>query len=394
MKKKGLCTMAETFGQRHPVKGGTMKRESLSGLLLIACAVLAMVISNSPFGPVYEYWLHAPLPAGTHLSLLHWINDAVMAVFFFVVGAEVKREFLYGELKSPSAAILPMAAALGGMLVPAAIYSLCNAGLPTAGGWGIPMATDIAFSLGVLSLAAPKAPRSLVVFLTALAIVDDLGGIVVIAVFYAGSLQGPALAGGFVVWLLMLAACRRNWQQPGIYLAGAVLIWLAFFFGGIHPTMAGVLTGFAMPAVPGKDGREGLLFRAEHALTPVSAFVIMPVFALANAGIRLDMSGLAGLASAPGLGILAGLVLGKLIGIGLSVLLLVSLKKASLPAGVTMRHFWSVGLLAGIGFTMSLFIAGLAFPDSPVLMTAKTAIIAASLIAAVLGGFLVNRVSR
>lgn len=208
-----------------------MKRESLSGLLLIACAILAMVISNSPFGPVYDHWLQAPLPAGTHMSLLHWINDAVMAVFFFVVGAEVKREFLYGELKSRSAAMLPMAAALGGMLVPAAIYSVFNAGLPTAGGWGIPMATDIAFSLGVLSLAAPRAPRSLVVFLTALAIVDDLGGIVVIAVFYAGALNAPALAGGLVVWLLMLAACRRNWQQPWLYAAGGILIWLAFFYG-------------------------------------------------------------------------------------------------------------------------------------------------------------------
>ena len=275
-----------------------------------------MAISNSPFGPVYERWLQAPLPAGTHMSLLHWVNDAVMALFFFVVGAEVKREFLYGELKSRSAAMLPMAAALGGMLVPAAIYGLCNAGLPTAGGWGIPMATDIAFSLGVLSLAAPKAPRSLVVFLTALAIVDDLGGIVVIAVFYAGSLNLPVLDGGLTVWLLMLAGCRRNWQSAWFYAVGGILIWLAFFYGGIHPTMAGVLTGFAMPAVPGKDGREGLLLRAEHALTPVSAFVIMPVFALANAGIRLDLSGLTGLASAPGLGVLAGLVLGEPIGIG------------------------------------------------------------------------------
>ena len=194
-----------------------MKRESLSGLLLIACAILAMAISNSPFGPAYERWLQAPLPAGTHMSLLHWVNDAVMALFFFVVGAEVKREFLYGELKSRSAAMLPMAAALGGMLVPAAIYGLCNAGLPTAGGWGIPMATDIAFSLGVLSLAAPKAPRSLVVFLTALAIVDDLGGIVVIAVFYAGSLNLPVLAGGLIVWLLMLAAAGIG-NQPGFTL--------------------------------------------------------------------------------------------------------------------------------------------------------------------------------
>lgn len=182
-----------------------------------------MAISNSPFGPVYEHWLQSPLPAGTHMSLLHWINDAVMALFFFVVGAEVKREFLYGELKSPSAAMLPMAAALGGMLVPAAIYGLCNAGQPTAGGWGIPMATDIAFSLGVLSLTAPKAPRSLVVFLTALAIVDDLGGIVVIAVFYAGALNLPALAGGLVVWLLMLAACRKTGNRPGFTLSAECL---------------------------------------------------------------------------------------------------------------------------------------------------------------------------
>ena len=230
-----------------------------------------------------------------------------MAVFFFVVGAEVKREFLYGELKSRSAAMLPMAAALGGMLVPAAIYSVFNAGLPTAGGWGIPMATDIAFSLGVLSLAAPRAPRSLVVFLTALAIVDDLGGIVVIAVFYAGALNAPA-------WLEPRCLAADAGSLPPELAAalalrtGGILIWLAFFYGGIHPTMAGVLTGFAMPAVPGKDGREGLLLRAEHALTPVSAFLIMPIFALANAGIRLDLSGLSGLLSAPGLGIFAGLV--------------------------------------------------------------------------------------
>ena len=213
-----------------------------------------------------------------------------------------------------------------------------------------------------------------------------------------GKRRGTLSTGPFdiilVVWLLMLAACRRNWQQPWLYAAGGILIWLAFFYGGIHPTMAGVLTGFAMPAVPGKDGREGLLLRAEHALTPVSAFLIMPIFALANAGIRLDLSGLPGLLSAPGLGIFAGLVLGKPLGIGLAVWILISLKKASLPDGLTMRHFWAVGLVAGIGFTMSLFIAGLAFPASPVLMTAKTAIIAASLTAAVLGGFIVNRISQ
>ena len=229
------------------------KQEASSGIVLLTFAVMAMGLANSPWAAAYEEILHWKLSVGAgdfllSMSLLHWINDGLMAVFFFIIGMEIKREFLFGELKSPSSTLLPIAAAVGGMVMPALLYTAFNIGKPTISGWGVSMATDIAFSLGVLAFAAPRAPRAVVVFLTALAIVDDLGGILVIALFYSSDLHGPSLLAGAVVLLVLFWLSRRNVQSVLLYLIGGGLLWYAFLQGGIHPTIAGVLLGFSIPA--------------------------------------------------------------------------------------------------------------------------------------------------
>lgn len=366
-----------------------MKTESLGGVFLVVSAVVAMVLANSTWGPAYEAILHLPLTFGVNgyvinLSVLHWINDAVMAVFFFAVGLEIKKEFLFGELKTPSATLLPIAGAIGGMVVPAAIYAAFNLGTPAVSGWGIPMATDIAFSLGVLSLVAPQAPRSIVVFLTALAIVDDLGGILVIALFYTSELALLYLVVGAVVFGGLQIACRQKVAHISFYIAGGIVLWYLFLRGGIHPTIAGVLLGFSIPA--GRDGAGGLLVQTEHSIAPYSTFFIMPVFALANAGIVLNLESLGQLVSPVGLGVLCGLFLGKPLGIMAAVGGILRSGLSDMPEGVKMGHFLGAGMLGGIGFTMSLFIAALAFADAASLGTAKMAIVTASVLAAVGGG--------
>lgn len=369
-----------------------MKKESVSGVILVICAGIAMALANWPgSAAAYEGILHQPLVFGIgayviNLSLLHWINDALMAIFFLAVGLEIKKEFLFGELKMPSATLLPIVGAVGGMVVPALIYVLCNLGTTTLGGWGIPMATDIAFSLGVLSLVAPKAPRSIVIFLTALAIVDDLGGILVIALFYTTELSLPYVGVGLLVFGILQAMCRRNVSWGWAYVIGGMILWYVFLRGGIHPTIAGVLLGFSLPTGRQHDG--GMLVQWEHRIAPYAAFFVMPVFALANAGLLLEWESLRSLASPVGIGVLAGLFLGKPLGIFLAVWGLVKAKAATLPEGTSFCHFLGVSMLGGIGFTMSLFIASLAFTDDPVLGTAKMAIVAASLLSAV-GGSLV-----
>lgn len=362
-----------------------MKKETLGGLLLVASTMIAMVLANSSWGGAYADILHQPLTFGVNgyiinLSLLHWINDALMAVFFFAVGMEIKKEFLFGELKSPSAALLPIVGAIGGMVVPALLYVAFNIGQPTLGGWGIPMATDIAFSLGILSLVAPKAPRSIVIFLTALAIVDDLGGILVIALFYTSELSLTYLLAGAVVFLLLQAACRKNVPYLALYILGGIVLWYTFLRGGIHPTIAGVLLGFSIPADTKGDG--SLLVSLEHQLAPVSTFLVMPIFALGNAGIPLSVESIESIFSPVGLGVLCGLFLGKPIGIFAAVLGLIKSGFVSLPQGATLRQFLGAGMLGGIGFTMSLFIASLAFVDEAVLGTAKMAIVMASILSA------------
>lgn len=288
------------------------RQESAGGILLLLCAVIAMILANSPLAGWYEHLLHMTIPVpGLSMSLLHWINDGLMVIFFFVVGMEIKREFLYGELKSLSATLLPIAAAAGGMIVPALIYFAFNAGLPTLSGWAIPMSTDIAFSLGVLAFAAKGVPKSVAVFLTALAIVDDLGGIVVLALFYSDTPSFTALGAAAVIAAALYLASRKGVHSPLVYLAGGIALWFAFHHAGVHPTVAGVLVGFLTPAGTEETQHEAPLSRWEHALTPWNAFLIMPVFALANAGIPLSADSFVHLSSPIGLGIIGGLFLGK-----------------------------------------------------------------------------------
>lgn len=362
------------------------RQESAGGILLLLCAVIAMFIANSPAAGLYTQLLHTEIPIpGLTMSVLHWINDGLMVLFFFVVGLEIKREFLFGELKSLSATILPIAAAAGGMVVPALFYFAFNAGLPTLSGWAIPMSTDIAFSLGVLAFAAKGVPKSVAVFLTALAIVDDLGGIIVLALFYSDSPSLTALGAAVVIVLLLWAASRRDVRSPFLYLAGGIALWFAFHHAGVHPTVAGVLVGFLTPAGTAETQDRAPLTRWEHALTPWNAFLIMPVFALANAGIPLSAESFLQLTSPIGLGIIAGLFIGKPLGICLMVYLLIRTGLARMPEGVRPSHFLGAGVLAGIGFTMSLFLAALSFSTPEDLITAKAAIVTASLLSGILG---------
>jgi Na+:H+ antiporter, NhaA family len=364
------------------------RQEASSGIVLLVCALLAMAAANSPWGDGYAHWLHEMLFLGAGswgmtMSRLHWVNDGLMTIFFLVVGLEIKREFLFGELRSPSAMLLPIAGAIGGMIVPAGIYALLNWGEATANGWGVPMATDIAFSLGVLTFAAKDAPRSLVVFLTALAIVDDLGGIVVIALFYSGRVEAAMLGAGLTVLLLLWFLGRQGRAPLWLYAFGGLAVWYAFLQSGIHPTIAGVLLGFSVPAAPTEE--KSLLAMLEHRLTPWSAWLIMPVFALANAGIALPESGLAALVSPVGMGAFLGLLAGKPLGILLGVYAVVCSGAGRLPAGTGWCDFAGAGILGGIGFTMALFIASLAFPNAGDLMTAKMGIVAASVCSGLLG---------
>ncbi len=363
------------------------KEESAGGILLMVMALIAMGLANSPWAEVYEHVLHVSvaLPFLPEMSLLHWVNDGLMAVFFLVVGLEIKREFLFGELKSISATILPIAAAVGGMVVPAAMYSIFNFGGPSISGWAIPMSTDIAFSLGVLAFAAKGVPRSVAIFLTALAIVDDLGGIIVIALFYSTSLEWSALGAGLAVLVVMAVISKRNIHSPYPYILGGLLMWYAFLRAGIHPTVAGVLTGFLIPAGNEGNQHDHPLHHWEHRLSPWSAFLIMPIFALGNAGIPLGAESFASLLSPIGLGVMAGLFLGKPLGIFGTVFLLIKSGVAAMPEGVRWAHFLGAGVLAGIGFTMSIFLASLSFGNPTDLVTAKAAIVTASILSGVLG---------
>ncbi len=376
--------------------------EAGSGVILLASAILALVIANSPAGPAYEHLLHTMLGIGTgdfrlEMSLAHWVNDGLMTVFFFVIGLEIKREFLYGELRTKSAMVLPVCAALGGMLMPALLYSLVNLGAPTAGGWGIPMATDIAFALGIMTLAAGHAPVGLVVFLTALAIVDDLGAIVVIALFYSSDVSLVALGAGLAFLAGAFVLNKLRVQLLPAYLALGLGAWLAFLASGIHPTIAGVILGTAIPATAALDddvlhdaahpkrGHHGsLLHKLEHALEPWSAYVIMPIFALANAGVNVAGASL-DITSPLFLGIAAGLIIGKPLGIYGSVRMLTKWTGAPLPGSAKPIEALSAGTLGGIGFTMSIFIATLAFPDESTLAAAKLSILISSVVAGLLG---------
>jgi len=409
---------------------------SLSGVVLLICTAIALAWANSPWGESYFHLWEMRISLGPAadpltLSLHHWINDGLMVVFFLLVGLEIKRELLVGELASIRQAALPIMAALGGMIVPALIYTAFNVGTEAIRGWGIPMATDIAFALGILALLGPRVPIGLKVFLAALAIVDDLGAVLVIALFYTASIDAAALLGAVVCLAILVGLNRARVTSLTPYVLIGFILWLFFLRSGIHSTIAGVLLAMCIPSntrinamqfserarslieefdrsetgdllvITSRGQQEALhaldvatdevsspLLRLEHRLHRTVAFVIMPLFAVANAGVSLTGAG-AALGSPVAQGVGAGLVFGKTIGIAVFAWLAVRMGIAALPAGVDWRSLFGVAWLGGIGFTMSLFIAGLAF-ESALLDAAKLAILAASAVAGVIGYLLLR----
>ncbi len=367
-----------------------LRLETASGLLLMAFALVAIVWANSSAGALYETVFATKFTIGYGEALLSkplvlWINDGLMAIFFLVVGLEIKRELLMGELNTARQAALPAAAALGGMLVPALLYASLNWGQPTLSGWGVPMATDIAFSLGVLAMLGRRVPLALKVLLTAIAIVDDLGAVVVIAVCYTATIKGSLLAASLALIALAWVFGRAGGRHPAVFGLLGVAAWVCMLKSGVHATIAGVLLAFALPTRQLAEEAEPLGQRWEHALHPWVAYAVMPIFALANAGVVISGRFSDALAQPASLGVMAGLVIGKPLGIFGFSWLAVRLGLASLPVGLSWRQVFGLSLLAGIGFTMSLFIADLAFGSSPSLSQAKAGILVGSLLSGVLG---------
>lgn len=359
-----------------------MVKDSRSvGMLLFICSLCSILIANTSYGPSYiNAWntgIH--LPSFIHLphTLLHWVNDGLMALFFFLVGMEIKRELLIGELASLQKSILPLFAAIGGMIAPAIIFSLCNRGTIYQDGWGIPMATDIAFSLGIASMLGKKVPTSLKIFLMALAIIDDLGAILVIALFYGATVKWLYLSAGIFIFIILLCLPRIKipfgWLN---YLLG-LLLWYCIFNSGIHATIAGVLFAFTIPLQQ--------LEKTEHHLQVPVNFIVLPIFALANTAIIIPPDFTIAFNTSLNYGIGLGLIIGKPLGIVLACFLLVRLKWSSLPEGVSWSQIIGSGMLAGIGFTMSIFIALLAFDNPAVQDIAKVSVLIASVLASLIG---------
>ncbi|NTE04457.1 Na+/H+ antiporter NhaA [Agrobacterium tumefaciens] len=406
--------------------------EYTSGIVLLISVVFAIIWANSAFGESYHHlWeTHFMVGMGEHLldKPLHiWINDGLMALFFFVIGLELKREFMEGELSTFSKALLPMTAALGGMLVPAGIYFLINRGTGADHGWGIPMATDIAFALALLSMAGKHIPGSIKVFLSALAVADDLGAVLVIAFFYTGQVNFLALGIAGIFLLVLIIGNAMGIRSGAFYLIVGIAVWIGFLLSGVHATLAGVLVAFTIPArtkideavysnslrkltddfdreIPSNStlttpdqhrtiqqvkhlslAAETPLQKIEHALHPYVAFLIMPLFALANSGILIGADFFSAIINPVSIGVTAGLVLGKFTGILLFCFIMVKLGIAKLPEGGTWNHMIGVALLAGIGFTMSLFISGLAFSNPQYVEQAKYGILIASVLAGIFG---------
>ena len=372
-----------------------IKTEASSGIVLMLAAMLALGWANSPWATGYAELWKTPAYFGfgsteVRLTAGHWINDGLMAIFFLLVGLEIKRELLTGELASARKATLPIAAALGGMVVPALLYTLFTRGTPASAGWGIPMATDIAFALGIIALAGSRVPLGLKVFLVALAIVDDLGAVLVIALFYTSQLQVVSLvwAAGLVVGLLVLNRLGVRSLVP--YLLTGGVLWFLFLASGVHATIAGVVLAATIPA----KGDESPLQRLEDTLHPWVTYGIMPIFAFANAGVPLGegLRTAAGDPLANGIGF--GLLIGKPLGIVGMAWLAVKLKLAELPESVGWRHIAGAGILGGVGFTMSLFISELGLTDPTHLLVAKTTILVSSVTAGLIGFFILRRVGR
>jgi NhaA family Na+:H+ antiporter len=412
-----------------------ISEEAYGGIILIFATITALIWANSAYYDVYHHIWHE-LKVGFAwgeinliASLHHWINDGLMALFFFTIGLEIKREIMGGELSSIKKASMPIAAAIGGMLIPASIYALVSVNYPEyLNGWGIPMATDIAFALGLLALLGKRVNINLKIFLTALAIADDLGAVMVIAIFYTDTINfSELISAGFFIGVLLIANFAGVRRTSFYALVGFIGVWMAFIFSGVHPTIAGILIAITIPArtkiseneyvkrlsnclnkfkkeLPSdsslltkeqahliseievlNEKAQTPLQKLEHALHPVTAYFILPVFALSNAGVRIEGSIFAMLLHPISLGIIAGLVIGKFLGISLFSRLMVWLKISALPEGVTWKQIYGVAFLAGIGFTMSMFISDLAFIEEEFKQIAKVGIMAASLISATIG---------
>ena len=412
--------------------------QASSGIVLLASAVVALVWANSPWSDTYYDFWHTEVAfevGAFHISydLAHWINDGIMVIFFFVVGLEIKRELIVGELSSVRQAALPMIAAVGGMAVPALIYTAFNFNSEGAVGWGIPMATDIAFALGILALVGSRVPLALKAFLVAVAIVDDIGAVLVIALFYTEEISMISLLAGIGIFGLLVVFNRAGIRHPLPYVITGIFLWFAFLQSGVHATIAGILLASTIPArsdtdageflesgrkilneyrdagylgeeVPSQQGRQVALQhmekviaqawmplqRLEHTLHPWIAFGIVPLFALANAGVTIGSNFGAHLFDSVSLGIILGLVIGKQVGITFAAWLAVRLGWGSLPKGVTWPQMYAVGWLAGIGFTMSLFISGLAFGKGDLLSVSKIGILTGSIISGSVGYMLVR----
>ena len=368
-----------------------LKNEASGGLLLIAAAGLAMVIANSPLASPYFALLNMKVGP---LSLLHWINDALMALFFLLVGLEIKREFVDGHLSTWADRRLPMIAATAGMVVPALIYlAVTNDNLALARGWAIPAATDIAFAIAILALLGTRAPASLKLFLTTVAIVDDMGAVAIIAIAYTSAISGPALLAALLILAAMFVANRAGVVRMRWYWLGFALLWIAVLLSGVHATIAGVLTALSVPVRVTKaapDAEDSTLHRMEHFLHKPVAWFVVPLFGFANAGVTLG--GSSALATLP-LAIALGLFLGKQIGIFISVWISVKLGIAAKPAEASWTQIYGVALLCGIGFTMSLFIGGLAFPGAEQSEAIKIGVLAGSLLSA-LAGYAVLRLAK
>ena len=410
-------------------------RQSSSSILLVFATLLALVCANTGLADYYQHFIHTSVGAvfGTfsiEKSLHHWVNDGLMAVFFFVVGLELKREFLIGELANPRAAALPIIAAIGGMVVPAFLYLFLNGDGDAARGWGIPMATDIAFAMGALALLGRRIPRSLVTFLLALAIIDDLGAVLVIAVFYTDQISLSSLGVAAVFFSVMIAFKYGGIRGPWPYLIMAVLLWFALLKSGVHATLAGILGALTVPVRPKYDARrfsvlvrdlmtrfesstrntadllrnvearailqtlengvhrvQAPLQRLEHAWHFPVAYLILPVFAFVNAGISIQPEALsAAFSQGETRGVVIGLVAGKVLGVAGLSFFVVRMGWMRWPPGVTLMHVIGVGFLSGIGFTMSIFVSELAFADTPqMLVNAKTGVLAASILSGALG---------
>lgn len=374
--------------------------EAAGGIVLMAAAVAALVIANSPWATGYEHWKHATndlvlAPAIGPMTVELWINDGLMALFFLLVGLEIKRELVDGELSRPADRTLPVVAAAAGMLVPALVYRGVTGGDPAlARGWAIPAATDIAFAIGVMALLGKRVPAALKLFLTTVAIVDDMGAVAIIALAYSHGLDLASLAGAGAVLVTMYLLNRRGVVTLTPYLLLSALLWWLVLRSGVHATVAGVLAAMMIPVrtSPGApDDAESPLHRLEHALNPWVAFAIVPLFGFANAGVSLAGAALTPLVA----GIAAGLFLGKQVGVFGAVVLAERLGIAARPAGASLMQLYGVALLAGIGFTMSLFIGGLAFPDQPELMAqVKLGVLAGSLLSALAGYAVLRYASR